>query len=157
VELLPDALGVELELLPDDPEAPEAPPEALSEELLPLLLGLLVAPALEPLVPPAAPDEEPELCAIETPASANSAAAVAALMSFRFIRSLPPYLLVPDPLLLPEPMPDPLLPAPELEPLLPGVLVVLPLPDAPLELGLLELLEPLVPPADAPEPDLLKY
>ncbi len=52
-------------------------------------------------------------------------------------------------------MPEPLVPAPELEPLLPGVFELLPLlPDVPLEPAPLE---PLVPPAAAPELDLLKY
>jgi hypothetical protein len=71
-ELLPVA---PVELLPD---APAAPPDVLSE-LLP------VAPALVP----AAPDEEPVLCASDTLESANSAAAVAALMSFNVISVVP--------------------------------------------------------------------
>ena len=142
---------------------------ALPEALLPLLgevalgrlleLSLPVALGLEALLlPPAAPVAEPELCARVTPESAKSAAAVAALMSFKVIRCAPCYLLVPE--LLPEPMPDPLL-LPEPEelglpmPLPPGcVVLLLPLPDAPV-LELLPL-EPVAPLEAAPELDLLK-
>jgi hypothetical protein len=143
--LLPVALGEEL--LPD---APEAPPEALSGDLLSVALDPLLAP-------PAAPVDEPELCAIEALDKAKSAAAVAALMSFNVIGSFLPYLVVPDapPVLLPEPMPDPLLPAPEplLEPPvpLPGVVGLVPDFPAPEVLPL-----PDVPPAAAPPLDL-KY
>jgi hypothetical protein len=111
---------------------------------------LVVAPALVPALPLAPPDVEPELCAIETLASAKSAAAVAALMIFNVISVFPPYLLVPGaPPVLPEP--DPLLPAPE-PPVPPGFFALLSLPDAPL-LGVLPVVAP---PAAAPEPDLLK-
>ena len=74
VELDPDALGVELE-----PEAlgveldPEAP-----EELLPVALG-------EDLSLSAPVEDEPELWAMDTLASANSAAAVAVVINFNFI------------------------------------------------------------------------
>jgi hypothetical protein len=63
---------------------------------------------------------------------------------------------VPEPLELPEPMPEPLLPEPEEPAALPGCLAPLPpAPDAPLpELEPLAPLEPLLPPAEAPEPDL---
>jgi hypothetical protein len=74
-----DELGVELdelppleapdELLPDDPLDPVV---ALGEDL-----SLLDAPV----------DDEPELCAIETLASAKSAAAVAVVINFNFIWS----------------------------------------------------------------------
>jgi hypothetical protein len=69
----------------------DAPPElaredalpALSDELLPVVaLGLDA-----PLLPPAVPEAEPELCATAMPESAKSAAAVAAVMSLRFIRT----------------------------------------------------------------------
>jgi hypothetical protein len=70
--LLPDALGVELLLLPD----------ALGVELLLLPEAL----GVELLLPDALGVElEPELCASVTLDSAKSAAAVAALMSFRVI------------------------------------------------------------------------
>jgi hypothetical protein len=68
-----DELGVELDELP--------PLEAPEEPLLPLALGedddlsLLEAPV----------EDEPELWAIDTLASANSAAAVAVVISFNFI------------------------------------------------------------------------
>jgi hypothetical protein len=53
---------------------PVAPLEGLSLELLPdVALGVDEDPALAPELP----DEEPELCAMETLASAKSAAAVA--------------------------------------------------------------------------------
>ena len=148
-------------LLPDAPE--DEPPEALSDELLPEALGveLLLPDALgvELLLlrrRAAAADAlgvelVPQLCASVTLDSAKSAAAVAALMSFRVIYVFPPgYLLLPEPLLpapllpvplepapllLPEPMPLPLglgvlLPLPDEEPLL-GELLVPPLDDAP--------------------------
>jgi hypothetical protein len=71
---------------------------------------------------------------------------------------MPPYLLLPVPL-LPEPLLEPELPIPL--PLGLGVVGVgvLLLPDAPLLEGLLEdgLLLELLPPLDAPELDLLKY
>jgi hypothetical protein len=75
VELDPDALGVELE-----PEAlgveldPEAP-----EELLPVALG-------EDLSLSAPVEDEPELWAMDAPASANNAAAVAVVINFNFMR-----------------------------------------------------------------------
>jgi hypothetical protein len=124
---------------------------------LPLELSLPVALGLEALLlPPAAPVAEPELCARVTPESAKSAAAVAALMSFKVIRCAPCYLLVPE--LLPEPVPEPLLlPEPELDPpmgLLGDVVLLPPLPDAP-PLELLPL-EPVAPLEAAPELDLLK-
>ena len=82
-------LDAPLELLPLD--MPELPP---LEELLGLeLLGLDELP-LEPLelLPVALGDDlsllledEPELCAMDTLASANSAAAVAVVISFNFI------------------------------------------------------------------------
>jgi hypothetical protein len=88
VELEPDALGVELE--PDDELPPEAeePLEALSDELPlePDALG-------EELMPP---EDELELCATATLDRAKSAAAVAALMSFRVIRCCLLYLVVSD-------------------------------------------------------------
>ena len=123
----------------------------LLELSLPLALGLEALP-----LPPAAPAAEPELCARVTPESAKSAAAVAALMSFKVIRCAPCYLLVPEllPELVPEPLlPEPLLPEPELDPPmgLLGDVVLLPLPDAPLLL-----LEPVAPLEAAPELDLLK-
>lgn len=67
-----DELGVELEELPplDAPDEPEAP-----VELLPLALGDDDDLSLL----------EDELCAMETLASANSAAAVAVVISFNFI------------------------------------------------------------------------
>ena len=74
VELDPDALGVELE-----PEAlgveldPEAP-----EELLPVALG-------EDLSLSAPVEDEPELWAMDAPASANNAAAVAVVINFNFM------------------------------------------------------------------------
>lgn len=75
-------------------------------------------------------------------------------MSFKVIRCAPCYLLVPE--LLPEPVPEPLLPEPELDPpmglLGDVVLLLLPLPDAPLLLPL----EPVAPLEAAPELDLLK-
>lgn len=100
LELLPLALGVELllelglELLPDEL------PEALGVLELPEELGELELPpdADEPLDDLSddvalglelLPDEL-ELCAIATLDRAKSAAAVAALMSFRFIEVLPP-------------------------------------------------------------------
>ena len=73
-ELDPDALGVEL-----DPEElgveldPEAPDEPL--ELLPLALGEDLDLSVEDL----------SVCAMDTLASANSAAAVAVVISFNFI------------------------------------------------------------------------
>jgi hypothetical protein len=144
------------------PLAPlEAPVEPLPVAEAPPDGVLPVAPALEPLdgvlpVAPALDPALPELCAMETLASAKSAAAVAALMIFNVMSVFPPYLLVPDaPPVLPEP--DPLLPAPE-PPMPPGFFALLSLPDAPL-LGVevLPLLPPVAPPAAAPEPDLLKY
>ncbi|HEY9531510.1 MAG TPA: hypothetical protein VIQ55_08970, partial [Burkholderiales bacterium] len=75
-------LDAPLELEPLD--MPELPPlEAPEEPLLPVALGedddlsLLDAPV----------DEEPELCAMDTLASANSAAAVAVVINFNFIGS----------------------------------------------------------------------
>jgi hypothetical protein len=65
VELDPDALGVEL-----DPEAPE--------ELLPVALG-------EDLSLSAPVEDEPELWAMDAPASANNAAAVAVVINFNFM------------------------------------------------------------------------
>jgi hypothetical protein len=82
---LPDALGVELDELGDELE----PLDELGEELEPL-----DAPDEpdEPLLPVALGEdddlsllEELELCAIETLASANNAAAVAVVISFNFI------------------------------------------------------------------------
>jgi hypothetical protein len=77
-----ELLGEELEELGD--ELDELPPlEAPEEPLLPVALGedddlsLLDAPV----------DEEPELCAMDTLASANSAAAVAVVINFNFIGS----------------------------------------------------------------------
>jgi hypothetical protein len=81
---LPEALGVELDELGDEDELPELPPldapaepEAPDEpvELLPLALGEDDDLSLL----------EDELCAMETLASANSAAAVAVVISFNFI------------------------------------------------------------------------
>lgn len=74
----PEELGED-----DEPELPLLPPLAeLSleppDELLPEALGLELLP-LAPL------DEEPELCASETLASAKSAAAVAVVTTFRTI------------------------------------------------------------------------
>jgi hypothetical protein len=82
-EPLPVALGelelgeLELELLGELELPPEAdePLEDLSDEVA---LGLELLP------------EELELCAMATLDRAKSAAAVAALMSFRFIKVLPP-------------------------------------------------------------------
>ena len=74
-----DELGVELDELPPL----EAPDELLSDDPLdPVValgedLSLLDAPL----------DDEPELCAIETLASAKSAAAVAVVINFNFIWS----------------------------------------------------------------------
>ena len=70
-----DELGVELDELPplDAPDEPEAPDEPV--ELLPLALGEDDDLSLL----------EDELCAMETLASANSAAAVAVVISFNFI------------------------------------------------------------------------
>ena len=88
-------LDAPLELLPLD--MPELPPleELLGLELLGLdeeLLGLDELPLepLELLLPVALGDDlslelEPELCAMDTLASANSAAAVAVVISFNFI------------------------------------------------------------------------
>jgi hypothetical protein len=73
--VLPLAPGVEL--VP--PGVPEAP--------------LPVVAALEPVLPLIPPDEDPEVCAMETLASARSAAAVAALMIFSVMSVLPPYLV----------------------------------------------------------------
>jgi hypothetical protein len=84
---LPEALGVELdelgvELL-DELGVDELPPLDAPDELLPVALG-----EDEDLSLPEAPVEElPELCAMETLASANSAAAVAVVISFNFIWS----------------------------------------------------------------------
>ena len=81
---LPEALGVELDELGDEDELPELPPldapdepEAPDEpvELLPLALGEDDDLSLL----------EDELCAMETLASANSAAAVAVVINFNFI------------------------------------------------------------------------
>jgi hypothetical protein len=129
-------------LLPDAPE--DEPPEALLPEALGVELLLPDALGVE-LVP--------LLCANDTLDSAKSAAAVAALMSFRVIYVFPPgYLLLPEPLLPAPLLPVPLEPAPLLlpEPMpLPlglGVLL-LPLPDEGLLLG-----ELLVPPLDDAPP-----
>ncbi len=80
VELeLPEALGVELDELGD--ELDELPPLEAPDELLPVaLLGEDEDDDLSALV-----EDEPELCAMETLASANSAAAVAVVISFNFI------------------------------------------------------------------------
>ena len=67
------ALGEDEELLGED-ELLEAPPEALPEDLLSVALGL----ALDPV----APLLLSVLCAAATPASANSAAAVAVTTTF---------------------------------------------------------------------------
>lgn len=145
---------VPLELVLPEP-VPEAPAPVLGE----FALGRLLLEEL--LALPVLPGEEPELCASVAPDSAKSAAAVAALMSFKVIRcSLLYLLLLPEE--LPELMPEPLEPEPELEPPMPllgdlgaVVLLLLPLPDAPLPEVLP--LEPLVlPPEAAPEPDLPK-
>ena len=78
---LDDELGLELEEL--GVELDELPPLDASDELLPVAAGededlsLLEAPV----------EDEPELCAMETPASANSAAAVAVVINFNFIWS----------------------------------------------------------------------
>jgi hypothetical protein len=127
--LLPPALGLELLL-----------PLALGVELLlPAALGVELLPL----------EEEPELCASVTLDNAKSAAAVAALMSFRVMCVLPPYcffsVLEGAPLLEPAPL------APEGGMPLPLGLVVLPLPDGE-ALGVLGV----VPPAAAPD-FLLKY
>jgi hypothetical protein len=83
---LPEALGVELdelgveldelgvELL-DELGVDELPLLDESDELLPVALGDDEAPV----------EDEPELCAMETLASANSAAAVAVVINFNFI------------------------------------------------------------------------
>ncbi len=77
LELLPLALGVELllELGLELPPDAEEPLDDLSDDVA---LGLELLP------------DELELCAIATLDRAKSAAAVAALMSFRFIEVLPP-------------------------------------------------------------------
>jgi hypothetical protein len=81
-ELLPEALGVEL-LLPEALGVELLLPEALGVELL-LLPDALGVELL--LLPDALGVEEvPLLCANDTLDSAKSAAAVAALMSFRVI------------------------------------------------------------------------
>ena len=135
-------------------------PAPVPELLVPLLGELALGrPLGEPLALPVLPGAEPELCARVAPDSAKSAAAVAALMSFKVIRcSLRAYLLL-LPEALPEPVPAPLAPEPELEPPMPllgevGAVLLLPLPDAP-PLEVLPL-EPLVLPPEALEPDGLK-
>jgi hypothetical protein len=109
LELLPLALGVELllelglELLPDElPEALgvlELPDELGELELLEELGELELPPVAEEPLDDLSDDvalglellpDELELCAIATLDRAKSAAAVAALMSFRFIEVLPP-------------------------------------------------------------------
>jgi hypothetical protein len=160
-ELLPEALGVEL-LLPEALGVELLLPEALGVELL-LLPDAL---GVELLLPDALGVElVPELCASVTLDSAKSAAAVAALMSFRVISVFPPgYLLLPEPLLPAPLLPVPLEPAPlllpEPMPLPLGLGVLLPLPDEAPLLG--ELLVPPLddaPPLDDPPleaPDLVK-
>ena len=144
---------VPLELVLPEP-VPEAPAPVLGE----FALGRLLVEA--PFELPAPPGEEPELCASPAPDSAKSAAAVAALMSFKVTRCSMRYLLL-LPEELPELMPEPLEPEPELEPPMPllgdlgAVVLLLPLPDVP-PLEVLPL-EPLVlPPEAAPEPDFPK-
>lgn len=135
------------ELVPEEP----APGEGVALEVpaapLPVAPVLLLPVAPVALLPDA-PDE-PVPCASDTPDSAKSAAAVAAVRSFSVIFAMPPYLLVPDPLLdglllEPEPMP------PELGEL--GEVVLL-LPEAPLLEGLL--LDGLLVEPDVPPPALL--
>ena len=70
-----ELLGEDDELLLGDDELLEAPPEALPEDLLSVALGL------EELLLPVVP----VLCAEATPASANSAAAVAVTTTFNII------------------------------------------------------------------------
>ena len=154
--------------LPVLPGAPgeDAPLEALPEELLPEALGvddeeLLGVELLEPealgvellLLPDALGVElVPLLCAKDTLDSAKSAAAVAAVMSFRVILVLPPYFL------LSVLLPAPLLPLPDDELLGELLLGELVLGEV---LGELLLGELLVPPLDddplLEAPDLLKY
>ena len=85
---LPEALGVELDELGLEldelgVELDELPPLDAPDELLPDAAGededlsLLEAPV----------EDEPELCAMETLASANSAAAVAVVINFNFMWS----------------------------------------------------------------------
>ena len=144
LELLPDALGVlllgELELLLGELELPPDADDPLDDLSADVALGVELLP------------EELELCATATLDRAKSAAAVAALMSFRFIRSFLLYLLVPEEVLLP---PEPML--------LPPGDALLPLPDDAAPLGTLlpdddvPLLGDDVAPLEAPlEPDLLK-
>jgi hypothetical protein len=99
LELLPP-LDMPLDELPLELGLDELPLELGLDELplelgldeLPLELGLDELPPLEELLPVALGDdlsllelEEPELCAMDTLASANSAAAVAVVISFNFM------------------------------------------------------------------------
>jgi hypothetical protein len=155
-ELLPEALGVDEELLGVDDE------ELLGvddEELLGVELLEPEALGVELLLLPDALGVElvPLLCAKDTLDSAKSAAAVAAVMSFRVILVLPPYFL------LSVLLPAPLLPLPDdelLGELVLGELVLGELVLGELLLGELLLGELLVPPLDddplLEAPDLLK-